>query len=187
MELLIWVRAQWDRVGSGILAALGLLGLLIGWFGVSGTAYPAEQIPFIVSGGFFGLFCLGAAATLWLSADLRDDWRKLDHVEEVVRHLLDEHAEAASPVAASPAAALPAAALPAAGANGRAAKTEVVRPATIGSPPPGGRTVRRAPSKKVGTLERRKTSLPGVAGNARAANNEVVRSPVRRAPAKKAV
>jgi hypothetical protein len=27
-----------------------------------------------------GLFALGAAATLWLSADLRDEWRKLDEI-----------------------------------------------------------------------------------------------------------
>ncbi|HMC79090.1 MAG TPA: hypothetical protein VKO35_00895, partial [Acidimicrobiia bacterium] len=29
-----------------------------------------------------GLFLLGVGATLWHSADLRDEWRKLDRLEE---------------------------------------------------------------------------------------------------------
>jgi hypothetical protein len=33
-----------------------------------------------------GLFLLGLGALLWLSADLRDEWRKLDAID---RHLLE--------------------------------------------------------------------------------------------------
>jgi hypothetical protein len=33
-----------------------------------------------------GLFLLGLGALLWVSADLRDEWRKLDSID---RHLLD--------------------------------------------------------------------------------------------------
>ena len=39
-----------------------------------------------VSGGMFGLFLLGIGALLWLSADLRDEWRKLDALD---RHLAE--------------------------------------------------------------------------------------------------
>jgi hypothetical protein len=35
-----------------------------------------------VSGGLVGLFLLGIAGTLWLSADMRDEWRKLDRLQE---------------------------------------------------------------------------------------------------------
>jgi hypothetical protein len=52
---------------------------------VSDTAFPAEQIPYVVSGGLVGVFLLGLGAVLWLSADLRDEWRKLDAIE---RHML---------------------------------------------------------------------------------------------------
>lgn len=75
--LTIW-RAQWDRITALVLVIAGLGALLNGWIGVSGTAYPAEQIPYVVSGGLVGIFCLGLAAVLWLSADIRDEWRKLD-------------------------------------------------------------------------------------------------------------
>jgi hypothetical protein len=50
--------------------------------GVSGTAYPADQLPYIISGGVGGIFLLGLGAMMWLSADLRDEWRKLDRIDE---------------------------------------------------------------------------------------------------------
>jgi len=80
--LLTILRAQWDRVAATVAVLLGALALLNGWLGVSGTAYAAEQIPYVVSGGLVGIFLLGLAAVLWLSADLRDEWRKLDDLEQ---------------------------------------------------------------------------------------------------------
>jgi hypothetical protein len=90
MDYLKWARAQWDRVGAVGAALAGLLALLLGWIGVSGSAYPAGQIPYLISGGLLGIFLLGVGATLWLSADLRDEWRKLDRVEEVLRDVRTE-------------------------------------------------------------------------------------------------
>jgi len=40
--------------------------------------------PYIISGGIGGVFFLGLGATLWISADLRDEWRKLDRIEEAL-------------------------------------------------------------------------------------------------------
>jgi hypothetical protein len=81
MDIVTWIRAQWDRVLAWALVGLGVLCLLLGWLGVSSTAYIAEQVPYIVSAGLFGVFLLGLGATVWLSADLRDEWRKLDRIE----------------------------------------------------------------------------------------------------------
>ncbi|MGH9009821.1 MAG: hypothetical protein ACRDYF_08255 [Acidimicrobiia bacterium] len=82
MELLKWLRLQWDRVFGAAAVITGAVALLTGWSKVSATPYPAEQIPFVVSAGLGGLFLLGVGATLWHSADLRDEWRKLDRLEE---------------------------------------------------------------------------------------------------------
>jgi hypothetical protein len=87
MDYVKWARGQWDRVGAVMAAVGGLLALLLGWIGVSGTAYPAGQLPYLVSGGLLGIFLLGVGGTLWLSADLRDEWRKLDRVEEALQSL----------------------------------------------------------------------------------------------------
>ncbi len=77
-----WARNQWDRVAAVGLMVAAALAMLAGWLGVSRSAYPAESMPYIVSGGFFGLLLIGVGAVLWLSADLRDEWRKLDRIEQ---------------------------------------------------------------------------------------------------------
>lgn len=80
MNSLLWVRAQWDRVLATVLFFVGGLALVIGWVGVSRQALTALQVPYIISGGIGGIFLLGLGAVFWLSADLRDEWRKLDQV-----------------------------------------------------------------------------------------------------------
>ena len=85
MEWMSWIRTQWDRCGAWVCIIAGAGALLAGWIGVSSTAYPAEQLPYILSGGVAGIFLLGLGAMLWLSADLRDEWNKLDRLEQAVR------------------------------------------------------------------------------------------------------
>ena len=79
-----WLINQWDRTSAAILALAGFIVLLLGWAGVSRSTLATQQLPYLASGGLIGLFLLGVAATLWLSADLRDEWRKLD---EIYRHM----------------------------------------------------------------------------------------------------
>jgi hypothetical protein len=75
MDILTYLRGQWDRVLAVVCIAIGAAALLIGWLGVSNSVFVAEQMPYIVSGGLVGLFFLGLGAMLWLSADIRDEWR----------------------------------------------------------------------------------------------------------------
>jgi hypothetical protein len=73
-------------MGASACIVAGVVALVLGYFGVSGTLDTGKQIPYVVSGGMAGLFLLGLGALLWLSADLRDEWRKLDAID---RHLVD--------------------------------------------------------------------------------------------------
>ena len=82
MEFTGWIRDQWDRVLAGVAGVAGAVLLVVGWVQTSRSLYPGQQLPYIVSAGLGGLFLLGVSATVWLSADLRDEWRKLDRVEE---------------------------------------------------------------------------------------------------------
>ncbi|WP_293769676.1 hypothetical protein [Sporichthya sp.] len=77
MELTRLIRAQWDRAGAIAAALVGALSLILGYLGVSGTEHVAKQLPYIISGGLTGIFLLGVAGVLWISADLRDEWREL--------------------------------------------------------------------------------------------------------------
>lgn len=81
-DILRWARTQWDRVGAVALVIGGAVALLLGWIGVSGAVYPAAQIPYVVSGGLIGIFLVGVGGVLWLSADLRDEWRELHRIEQ---------------------------------------------------------------------------------------------------------
>ena len=86
MEFLKFARVQWDRTTAVVAAVLGALCLLGGFIGVSNTPYVGAQLPYFISGGLFGIFLLGVAGTMWLTADLRDEWREL----RAIRNLLDE-------------------------------------------------------------------------------------------------
>jgi hypothetical protein len=85
MGLKVIVRGLWDRVGGWLLILLGGLALLLGWLGVADTPLTSEQMPYVISGGMFGLALIGTGTTLLLSSDLRDEWRKLDDIEHAIR------------------------------------------------------------------------------------------------------
>lgn len=77
MDRMTKIRAQWDRAAAAACTGLGALFLLVGWFGTSGTPSVAKQLPYMISGGLGGIFLLTVGGVLWLSADLRDQWREL--------------------------------------------------------------------------------------------------------------
>jgi hypothetical protein len=81
MDLIKLAKKQWDRSAAIVFSAVGVIALILGWFGVRGTPILAEQTRYIVSGGIGAIVLLGLGATLWISADLRDEWRKLDRIE----------------------------------------------------------------------------------------------------------
>jgi hypothetical protein len=74
------MKQQWDRVLAIVAAAVGVVLLVVGWAEVSSTAVVAEQIPYLASQCVGGLIAFGVATTLWISADLRDEWAKLDDI-----------------------------------------------------------------------------------------------------------
>jgi hypothetical protein len=84
-ELITWVKAQSDRALAVVIGVTGVLFVLLGWYGVSGATLTTEQLPYLASGAVGGLFALGVAATLWLSADMRDERHKLDEIHTMLQ------------------------------------------------------------------------------------------------------
>jgi hypothetical protein len=98
-HLVTWLRAQWDRaLGIALLAVGGLL-VIFGWVAISGASNISDQLSYLASGAVGGLFCLGAGAGLLVSANLSDEWRKLDELVGAVRDATAD-AKAESPAAA---------------------------------------------------------------------------------------
>lgn len=78
------MKQQWDRVLAIVAALVGVVLLVVGWVQVSSTGVVAEQIPYLASQTVGGLLAFGVATTLWISADLRDEWAKLDDIYQAV-------------------------------------------------------------------------------------------------------
>src|SRR5207249_7952182 len=99
------IRTQWDRAGALALVIVGLLALLLGWIGMSGAVLTYEQLPYILSGGLFGLSLIMVGTGLWLSADIRDEWRRIDRLEDrlMERRLGEPGRDVRLPDAAEPA------------------------------------------------------------------------------------
>lgn len=87
-----WTRRRlWTRVRpalSWLLALLGALALFLGWYGVSGTAVPAKQLPYLVSGGLTGVALVVLAAAFFAADDVRRRFAHLERVERKVDELL---------------------------------------------------------------------------------------------------
>ena len=77
MIYLKYLRVHWDRAGAVAAAITGVVMLVVGYSGAADTQYISEQVPFVISAGFGGVIALSVAAALWLSADMRDEWREL--------------------------------------------------------------------------------------------------------------
>src|SRR5581483_1080571 len=90
-----FLRAEWDRLAGYAFVLAGALALVFGFVGVRHAADVIDEISYLVTGGIGGIFLLGVGATLLLSADLHDDFRKLHRVEEkldrIQRALAERH------------------------------------------------------------------------------------------------
>jgi hypothetical protein len=82
-----WVWSSVRPVLGYVFVAIGLLLLLIAYLGVSREVLVAKQIPYLVSGGLFGLGCVTLGSRLMLIEDLRRDAGRLDRLEQAVADL----------------------------------------------------------------------------------------------------
>jgi hypothetical protein len=122
MNLKTLMRANLDRVLALVLVLAGAVLLVLGWVGVSGVALAPQQIPYLISGGLGGLFLGGLGVTAWLSADLHDEWRRLDSIEAALTALAEPAPAPTAVVEPLPQAAGSAQPAPAANGHRRAAR-----------------------------------------------------------------
>ena len=83
---------DWRQAVGGGLIGLGMLAIVVAWFGVSGTLDPGKQMPYISSGGFGGSALIAIGVTLLVSFEhIRDREALADVLDELdeLRHRLD--------------------------------------------------------------------------------------------------
>jgi hypothetical protein len=83
--LLLWLRAEWDRILGTVLILAGGACLVATYQAVANDRFVAEQLADVASGGLGGLFFVAVGVMLRLQADLHDEWRKLDRIEAALR------------------------------------------------------------------------------------------------------
>lgn len=87
---------------GGILAPLGIVGVLIGWYGASHTPYLFEQVPYLISGGLLGLALVFLGSFMyfahWLTELVKEQRAQSAAVIAALERLQDEVA-AANPAA----------------------------------------------------------------------------------------
>jgi uncharacterized membrane protein YcjF (UPF0283 family) len=89
-------RLYWSGI---VLAAAGLVAIALGWWGASGTRYVYQEIPYLVSGGIFGLALVFIGAALfarysvarllrfWLARLVADEQIQTDRVVDAIEQL----------------------------------------------------------------------------------------------------
>ena len=82
-----WVWASVRPVLGYLFIALGAVLLLTAYLGVSREVLVAKQIPYLVSGGLFGVAAVTLGSRLLLIEDLRRDGGRLDRLERSVIEL----------------------------------------------------------------------------------------------------
>ena len=71
------------------LALLGAVALFLGWYGVSGNALTAKQLPYVVSGGLVGVALVVLAAAVLATDDIRRQLARVRQMESKVTVLYD--------------------------------------------------------------------------------------------------
>lgn len=82
-----WVWASVRPVLGYLFIAVGAVLLLTAYLGVSREVLVAKQIPYLVSGGLFGVAAVTLGSRLLLIEDLRRDGGRLDRLERTVTEL----------------------------------------------------------------------------------------------------
>lgn len=71
------IAQNWRLVSAGLLLVLGIVFVLLGWYGAANTNILTEQIPYLISGGLLGLGLIVVAGVLASGASLERENREL--------------------------------------------------------------------------------------------------------------
>lgn len=77
-------------VVSAVVLPLGLAVILLGWYGASHTPYLFEQVPYLISGGIFGLGLVFLGGLVYFSSLLSRSAAQQQAQGEVLTALLEQ-------------------------------------------------------------------------------------------------
>ena len=79
---------------AAVLLPLGVIVILLGWYGASHTPYLFEQVPYLISGGLVGLSLVLAGGLLyfgsWVARAAASQQAASDELTDLMREIRDE-------------------------------------------------------------------------------------------------
>jgi hypothetical protein len=98
---LLHLSDRWMLVIGGTLVPLGVVLVLLGWWGASHTVLLFEQVPYLISGGLLGLaLVFGGGFTYfayWLTLLVRENRAERDQLTAVLLRMENLMQDAAQP------------------------------------------------------------------------------------------
>jgi hypothetical protein len=82
-----WVGRAVRPYAGWVIVLVGALAIFVGYLGVSNQVLVAKQLPYIISGGIFGLALVALGTYYLVTEELRRDSGRLDRVERLVLEL----------------------------------------------------------------------------------------------------
>jgi hypothetical protein len=83
----LWVGRALRPYAGWIIATAGLCFIIGGYLGLSGESLVAKQLPYLISGGIFGIALVGIGAAYVAVEQIRRDSDRLDRLERMVLEL----------------------------------------------------------------------------------------------------
>lgn len=84
---------RWLMIAGAALIAVGLPLILLGWWGAAHTPYVFEQIPYMISGGLFGLGLAIVGGLFyfayWLTKQVQETRRQADETRTAIGRIGD--------------------------------------------------------------------------------------------------
>ncbi|MCA1833377.1 MAG: hypothetical protein ABR548_03435 [Actinomycetota bacterium] len=82
---------RWLMIAGAALIGIGLPVILLGWWGASRTPYVFEQIPYLISGGVFGLAIAVVGGlcyfAYWMARQGQESRRQSDELQSSLRRI----------------------------------------------------------------------------------------------------
>ena len=91
------LRNSWQVVAGAILIPLGVVFIMIGWYGAAHARVVQQQIPYLVSGSFVGLGCMVVGGLLFWGHWLYRIYDQADLHHEEQQRLLELIAASLAP------------------------------------------------------------------------------------------
>ncbi len=84
------IRNTWQVVAGSVLVPLGVVFILIAWYGAAHTPYVQQQIPYLVSGSFAGVGCMVLGGLLYWAHWLYRMYDQADQHHEQQMQLMQQ-------------------------------------------------------------------------------------------------